>query len=303
MSLDADHVVERRRLKRRLAYWRVLGIVALVAAVVAAAGRFDLVGSKDHIARILIEGIILDDPDRDEALEEVAGNEKVKALIVKIDSPGGTFVGGEALYHSLRRVSEKKPVVALMGTTATSAAYMSALASDLIVARPSTLTGSIGVILQTADVTGLLEKIGIKPEVVKSAPLKAQPNPLERFTPEARKATQAVVADFFDMFVTLISKRRSLSEEKVRVLADGRVFSGRQALSKGLVDVLGAEPEARKWLAETHEISDTLPVKDVKVKDDEEPWREYLDSKIGKVLFSERLSLDGVISLWHPSLW
>ena len=122
MSLDADHVVERRRLKRRLAYWRVLGIVALVAAALAAAGRFDLVGTKDHIARILIEGIILDDRNRDKALEEVAGNEKVKALIVNIASPGGTLVGGEALYHSLRRVAETKPVVALMGTPATSAA-------------------------------------------------------------------------------------------------------------------------------------------------------------------------------------
>ncbi len=303
MSLDADHVVERRRLKRRLAYWRVLGIVALAAAALAAAGRFDLVGSKDHIARILIEGIILDDQDRDEALEDVAKNEKVKALIVKIDSPGGTYVGGEALYQSLRRVSEKKPVVALMGTTATSAAYMTALASDHIVARSSTLTGSIGVILQTADVTGLLEKVGIKPISVKSTPLKAQPNPLEEFSPAARKATEAVIADFFDMFITLVSERRSLTKEKVRILADGRVFSGRQALSKGLIDALGAEPEARKWLADTHEIADSLPVKDVEVKHDEESWREYLDSKIGKVLFSERLSLDGVISLWHPSLW
>jgi len=303
MSLDADHVVERRLLKRRLTYWRVLGIVAVVATVVAAAGRFDLTERRDHVARLLVEGIILDDRNRDEALKDVAENDRAKALLVKIDSPGGTFVGGEALYQSLRRVSEKKPVVALMGTTATSAAYMTALASDHIVARSSTLTGSIGVILQTADVTGLLEKVGIKPEVVKSAPLKAQPNPFERFSPEARKATQEVIADFFDVFITLVSERRSLTKEQVRTLADGRVFSGRQALSKGLVDVLGAEADARKWLAETHEIAETLPIRDVKVKDDDEPWRKYLDSKIGKVLFSERLSLDGVISLWHPNLW
>ncbi len=303
MSLDADHVVERRRLKRRLAFWRVLGIAAVVAAVVAAVGRFDLVDSEDHIARLLIEGIILDDPNRDKALEKIAGNEKVKALIVRIDSPGGTYVGGEALYEAIRRVAEKKPVVALMGTTATSAAYMTALASDRIVARASTLTGSIGVLLQTADVTGLLEKIGIKPEIVKSAPLKAQPNPFEPFSPEARRATKDVIADLFDMFVTLVSERRKISREKVLKLADGRVFSGRQALSRGLVDAIGAEPEARKWLAETHEIAETLPVQDVKVKDDDKPWREYLDSKIEKVLFSERLSLDGVISLWHPNLW
>jgi protease-4 len=303
MSLDADYVVERRRLKRRLTFWRVLGVVALVAAVVAAAGRFDLRRQQDHVAQIAIGGLILDDPARDEALKEVADDEKVKALLVKIDTPGGTYVGGEALYESLRRVGEKKPVVAIMGTTATSAGYMSALGSDHIVARSSTLTGSIGVILQTADVTGLLDKIGIKSVVVKSGPLKAQPNPLEKFLPAARKATEAIIADYFDMFVTLVAERRSLSREQVLKLADGRVFSGRQAKKAGLVDALGAEPEARKWLSETHKIADSLPVKEVKVKHEDEPWRDLFDSMIGKVMFSERLSLDGVIALWHPDLW
>lgn len=303
MSLDADYVVERRRLKRRLTFWRVLGVVALVAAVVAAAGRFDLRRQQDHVAQIAIGGLILDDPARDEAMKEVAADDKVKALLVKIDSPGGTYVGGEALYESLRQVGEKKPVVAIMGTTATSAGYMSALGSDHIVARSSTLTGSIGVILQTADVTGLLDKIGIKSVVVKSGPLKAQPNPLEKFLPAARKATEAIIADYFDMFVTLVAERRSLSREQVLKLADGRVFSGRQAKKAGLVDALGAEPEARKWLSETHKIADSLPVKEVKVKHEDEPWRDLFDSMIGKVMFSERLSLDGVIALWHPDLW
>ena len=303
MSLDADYVVERRRLKRRLTFWRVLGVVALVAAIVAAAGRFDLRRQQDHVAQISIGGLILDDPDRDEALKEVADDDKAKALLVKINSPGGTYVGGEALYESLRRVGEKKPVVALMGTTATSAGYMTALGSDHIIARSSTLTGSIGVILQTADVTGLLDKIGIKSVVVKSGPLKAQPNPLEKFSPAARKATEAIIADYFDMFVTLVAERRSLSREQVLKLADGRVFSGRQAKKAGLVDTLGAEPEARKWLSETHKIADSLPIKEVKIKHEDEPWRDLFDSMIGKVMFSERLSLDGVIALWHPDLW
>ena len=303
MSLDTDYVVERRRLKRRLTFWRVLGGVALVAAVVAAAGRFDLYRQQDHVAQIAIGGLILDDPARDEALKEVADDDKVKALLVKIDTPGGTYVGGETLYESLRRVGKKKPVVAIMGTTATSAGYMSALGSDHIVARSSTLTGSIGVILQTADVTGLLDKIGIKSVVVKSGPLKAQPNPLEKFLPAARKATEAIIADYFDMFVTLVAERRSLSREQVLKLADGRIFSGRQAKKAGLVDALGAEPEARKWLSETHKIADSLPVKEVKVKHEDEPWRDLFDSMIGKVMFSERLSLDGVIALWHPDLW
>ena len=303
MSLDADYVVERRRLKRRLTFWRGLGVVALVTAVVAAAGRFDLRRQQDHVAQIAIGGLILDDPARDEAMKEVADDDKVKALLVKIDSPGGTYVGGEALYESLRQVGGKKPVVAIMGTTATSAGYMSALGSDHIVARSSTLTGSIGVILQTADVTGLLDKIGIKSVVVKSGPLKAQPNPLEKFLPAARKATEAIIADYFDMFVTLVAERRSLSREQVLKLADGRIFSGRQAKKAGLVDALGAEPEARKWLSETHKIADSLPVKEVKVKHEDELWRDLFDSMIGKVMFSERLSLDGVIALWHPDLW
>jgi len=302
MSLDPDHVVERRHLKRRLTYWRVLAIVAIVGAVVAVAGRFDLVAHRDHVARITIGGLILDDSVRDKALAEVASNNKARALLVKIDSPGGTYVGGEALYQSLQRVAKKKPVVAVMGTTATSAGYMTALASNHIVARASSLTGSIGVIMQTADITGLLDKLGIKPETVKSGALKAQPNPLERFTPEARKATEAVVKDFYDMFVTLVAERRSLAKAKVLELSDGRVFSGRQALAEGLIDQIGAEPEARKWLQETHKIADSLPVKDIEVTHEDEPWRDLLGSAVGKVLFSERLRLDGVLSVWHPDL-
>ena len=303
MSLDADLVVERRHLKRRLVFWRVLGISAVIAAVIAAVGQFDLVGSKDHIARIQIAGIIVDDQARDQALITVADDDKVKALIVKIDSPGGTYVGGEAIYQSLRMVAEKKPVVAMMGTTAASAGYMTALGGDHIVARASTLTGSIGVLLQTANINKLMDKIGVDPITIKSAPLKAQPNPMEPFSPEARKVTEELVADFFDMFVSLVSERRSMSKEKVLKLADGRAFSGRQAFANGLIDAIGAEPEVRKWLAEKHKIADDLPIKDVKVVDDDKTWRDLLDSKIGKVLFSERLSLDGVISLWQPNLW
>ena len=303
MSLDADLVVERRRLKRRLVFWRVLGISAVIAAVIAAVGQFDLVGSKDHIARIQIAGIIVDDQARDQALKTIADDDKVKALIVKIDSPGGTYVGGEAIYQSLRMVAEKKPVVAMMGTTAASAGYMSALGGDHIVARASTLTGSIGVLLQTANINKLMDKIGVDPITIKSAPLKAQPNPMEPFSPEARKVTEELVADFFDMFVSLVSERRSMSKEKVLKLADGRAFSGRQAFANGLIDAIGAEPEVRKWLAEKHKIADDLPIKDVKVVDDDKTWRDLLDSKIGKFLISERLSLDGVISLWQPNLW
>lgn len=305
MARDPADVVDRRRLKRRLNVWRLVAVAAVVGAVIALAGRYDdgklPGGFTDRIARLDVSGIILDDPARDDALAETADDEAVKALIVTIDSPGGTFVGGEALYKSLRAVAEKKPVVAVMGGTATSAAYMTALGADYVVARNGTVTGSIGVIMQTADVTGLLDKLGIKPETVKSGPLKAQPNPLEPFSPAAREATQKIIQDLFAMFVDMIVERRGLDRDAVLAMADGRVFSGRQAMQGGLVDAIGAEPKARDWLAEKYQIGHDLKVDDVDVHDDDESWRRILGMAFGKALFSERLRLDGVLSLWQPA--
>jgi len=302
MAIDPAAVIDRRRLKRRLNFWRVVAVVAVVAAVVALVGRFAGPGFSDHVARLEVTGIILDDPFRDEALKELAENAKARALIVAIDSPGGTFVGGEALFASLRAVADKKPVVAVMGGTATSAAYMAAIGADHVIARKGTVTGSIGVIMQTADITGLLEKLGIKPETVKSGPLKAQPNPMEPFSPEAREATEAVIRDLFGMFVDMVAERRGLERDKVMTFADGRVFSGRQARDGGLVDAMGSEADARRWLKENHGIAEELETEEVKISHGDEPWRDVLGTLIGKALFSERLRLDGVISLWHPEL-
>ncbi|MFQ5619675.1 MAG: signal peptide peptidase SppA [Rhodospirillales bacterium] len=301
MSLDADQAIDRRRLKRRLTVWRIAAIVAVVVAVVAAVGRFGV--GANHVARLVVGGIIIDDPWRDDALAGIAEDDNAKALIVRIDSPGGTMVGGEALYTGLRAVAGRKPVVAVMGGTATSAAYMTALGADRILARAGSVTGSIGVIVQTADITGLLEKLGVKPEAIKSRPLKAQPSPLEPLTPKGREAARVVVLDLFELFVDMVEERRSLPRDTVLALADGRVFTGRQALANGLIDALGGEADARRWLAETHAIATSLPVKDVEIEHEGALWRDLIGGLAGKVLFSERLRLDGPISLWHPSLW
>ena len=303
MALDSDHVLDRRRLKRHLLLWRVAAIVATVAAVVAIAGGVRELAGGDHVARLTVKSLIIDDPWREAALADVAEDSSIRALLVRIDSPGGTVVGGEALYHSLRAVAEKKPVIAVMGELATSAGYMVALGANHIVARAGSLTGSIGVIMQSADVTGLLDKLGIKPYSIKSRPLKAQPNPLEPLTEEAREAAKAVVLDFFGFFVDLVVERRAMPREAVLRLADGRVFTGRQALSSGLVDEIGGETQARRWLDETHGIAASLPVRDVVVEHGEELWRDMIGNALGKMLSSERLSLDGLVSLWHPDRW
>ncbi len=302
MSLDADRIVDRRRLKRRLTFWRLTAVAALVLAAVAFAGTLDGVVEKDHVARLKVEGLILDDTWRDKALAELAGNDNIKALIVRIDSPGGTVVGGEALYKSILAVSKKKPVVAVLGGTAASAAYMAAVAAERIFARESTVTGSIGVIMQTTDITGLLDILGVKPETIKSRPLKAQPNPLEPMTEEARKAVKSVILDMYAMFVDLVSERRGMPRDRVLTLADGRIYSGRQAVANGLVDAIGGEDAARRWLEKAYKVDTSLPLEDMDISHDEEVWRNFIGGALGKALFSERLRLDGLLSLWQPSL-
>jgi protease-4 len=253
-----------------------------------------------HVARLRVDGVITEDPERIKALREVARDTRVRALLVDIDSPGGTVVGSEELFRALRRVAAKKPVVAVMGTVAASGGYMTALGADHILARQGTITGSIGVIMQTADITGLLDKVGIKPEAIKSAPLKAVPSPFEPLTDEGRAATQAVVMDMYDVFVGMVADRRGLDIQQAKKLADGRIFTGRQAVALKLVDEIGGDEEARAWLESARGVPAALPVRDVEIKHESSGLLGLVGGSIGKALFSERLTLDGLVALWHP---
>lgn len=303
MSLDADYVVERHSLKRRLLVWRIVALAVIAGAAIASLADVGDIAEGDHIARLQVSGVIVDDLDREQALGNIKDDDRVVALIVRIDSPGGTVVGGENLFSQLRAISDRKPVVAVMGSMATSAGYMAALGADYLIARDGSLTGSIGVLLQTADITGLLEKIGVKPETVKSGPLKAQPNPFEATTPEARKAVEGVVMDMYAMFVDMVAQRRELDPATVGTLADGRVFTGRQARENGLIDAIGSETEAIGWLEKSREITAGLPVRDVIIERRQQAWWDFINGLAGKVLFSERLRLDGLVSLWQPDRW
>lgn len=301
MSLDADARVDRFRLKRKLIFWRVLALVILVAAILFAAGRF-IPGFGDYVARIDVEGVIVDDEARDRLLAEIHRDARAKALIVHIDSPGGTVVGGEKLYRQLRRIAEKKPVVAVMGQLATSAGYMTAIGADWIIAREGTVTGSIGVILQTPQIVGLMEKLGIKMTIVKSSPLKAVPNPFEPLSEKGREATKAVVDDMYDLFVSMVVERRKLDRPRVLELADGRIYTGRQAKSNGLVDALGGMSTAREWLEINHKVSQKLPVRR-READGRDGWSWVARAILGRnAALVERVSLDGLVSVWHPAL-
>lgn len=304
MALEADLLIDRRRLKRGLALWRGLAILLLIAAAALAgrvSGGMSALPGGQHVARLAVSGIITEDRKLLAALERARTDTAVRAVLVAIDSPGGSVSGGESLHRALSRIAESKPVVAVMRGTAASAGYMVALPAQRILARDSTVTGSIGVLLQTPDVSELMARVGVRMETLVSGPLKDQPNPFHPLSPEGRAALEAVIRDLFDQFVAMVAKGRNMEEATVRGLADGRVFTGRQALALGLVDAIGGEQEARAWLAAEREIPERLPVRDIEVRGRAERLLEAVWSGLVKSVVSEGLGVDGFRALWQPS--
>lgn len=291
-----DLLLDRRLLRRRLTRWRVLALIAVgVIAALVFPGLFDRT-SRPHIARVGIEGLIVADDAQVALLDRLAKDDEVKAVILSIDSPGGTTVGGEALYAALRRLADKKPVVASIGTLGTSAAYLIALASDRIFAYETSLTGSIGVLIQAPEFSKLMAEVGISINEVKSAPLKASPSPFEAMSPDARAALQGVIDDSFAWFKGIVADRRKLSPEELSAVTDGRIFTGRQALKVKLVDELGSEIQIRTWLESQKGLAPDLPI----IKAEPEEDVAVSDFLSGKAFVPKWLTLDGLTAVWHP---
>lgn len=320
MSLETETVLDRRQLRRRLSYWRGLGIAGLALALGAFAFGGDqlsnLVQGK-HIARVAIEGTILDDRQQLEMLKKIGETENVAGVLVFVNSPGGTTAGGEALYEKLRQIAKTKPVVAQFGTIAASAGYIVGLGTDYIVARGNTITGSVGVIAQWPEVSQLLDKIGVKMNEVKSGELKASPSPFAPADEPSLKVMKDMIDEGFVWFKSLVETRRGLKVADVPGLEKGRVFSGRDALTHKLVDEIGGEDEARRWLEDKRGVAKELKVIDWKPAV-ESAWG--LSSSIGSLgrgILGEgagklaemvarnpalgTLALDGMISVWQPS--
>ena len=187
MSLETDLLLDRRRLKRRLFFWRSFAVVAVLAVILVALRGSNpwFIGS--HVARLTVSGIITADRKLDREVAKLADDTRAKALLVLVDSPGGSVAGGQALHDAIARVAEKKPVVVVMGGTAASAGYMIAVPAARIFAQESTLTGSIGVLLETGDISGLLKSIGVSADPIVSGPLKDQPSFVKPLSSEGRQ--------------------------------------------------------------------------------------------------------------------
>ncbi|MBX5193352.1 signal peptide peptidase SppA [Rhizobium sp. NZLR3b] len=248
--MDSSMIADRRRLRRKLWFWRLLA-VALVVALGFAFYSFtvgDTKTGRSHIAHVTISGLIVDDDELLERLKKVETSDQVKAVVISISSPGGTTYGGEKIFKAIRAISAKKPVVSDVRTLAASAGYMIATAGDTIIAGDSSITGSIGVIFQYPQIQPLLDKIGVSLQEIKSSPLKAEPSPFHEASEEAKAMIRNMVVDSYNWFVDLVADRRKLPRDEVLKLADGTIYTGRQALKVKLVDTIGGEAEIRAYL-------------------------------------------------------
>jgi protease-4 len=323
MSLDSDVIVDRRRIRRKLTFWRVAAAVIAIAAIVtigmivAPGGRGALMTS-GSIARVNIEGLIRSNQERVEALERLEKSQTA-AVIVHINSPGGTTAGSEQLYDALVRLKAKKPLVVVVEGLAASGGYITAIAADHIIAQQSSLVGSIGVLFQFPNFTELLKTVGVQVEEVKSSPLKAAPNGFEPTSPAARAALDSLVKDSYAWFRGLVKERRGIDGTLLEKVADGRVFTGRQAVELKLIDQLGDEKAAVAWLVAQKGVKADLPVRDYKLSPRFGDLtflrtaaavtfdalglsgiaRHIEQTNVGQAV--DRLSLEGMLALWQPA--
>lgn len=290
MTLPADYIVERTRHKKSITRWKIFSLILLLGLFFtfgnfsaknfsdAASGSL-LSTSNKYIARILIKGVIYDDHYRIGRIQSLIEDDNVAAIIVGINSPGGSAVGSEMLYNKLLDAREKKPVVAVMESVAASGGYMTALGAEYIIAHHGTVTGSIGVIAQNVEASKLIENLGIKVESFRSSKLKANPNFFEKTNEEAREMMNSIVRSNNQYFASLLASSRKIPMNEAIALSDGRVYDGKQALEAGLVDQLGGYDDAVEWLQNNHDIDKKSQVVDIKLA----PQKNLVDILLGDV--------------------
>jgi protease-4 len=319
MSLETEIVLDRRQLRRRLSLWRGLAITGLVIALggyLLSADETSGVFAKKHVARISFTGTITESRAELQMLRKIRDAKNVAGVIVFVNSPGGTTTGGEAIYEELRKIAEKKPVVAQFGTVAASAGYIVGLAADHIVSRGNTITGSVGVLMQWPEVGDLLSKVGVKMNEVKSGELKAAPSIFAPADQPSLGVVREMIDDGFRWFASLVETRRGIKVADVPGLEQGRIFSGREAVAKKLVDEIGGEPEAQRWLEEKRGVDKELSIIDWQPASSE-TWglSSSASTMFGNLFGAEgrqiaeivsrtralgTLGLDGMLSVWQP---
>ena len=251
-------------------------IVMAVALFMGAMAFFRGLGSKsrpltgDKLGLCKIEGMITDAGEVVGFLRELGQDDSVKGVLLRIDSPGGAVAPSQELYQAVKALAAKKPVVVSMGTAAASGGYYAAAPATLIMANPGSITASIGVRAEYVNLQGLMEKIGLKSDILASGKMKAAGSPTQQTTPEQRAYLLALVMDLHQQFVADVAAGRGLSEDVVAKLADGRALTGRQALEARLVDKLGGQAAAMDVLRDMVKLGEKTPVLEGPEK--KQPW-------------------------------
>ena len=258
----------KRRARRRGFFWGIIFVLSLLIALFLTSALMNLKKRDPHIARVKVIGQIYDGNGITDLISRLKLNESVKAVIIHINSPGGSVVGAEAIYVSLSKLSQIKPIVSVLGETAASGGYLIALATDFIVSRGNTLTGSVGVIVQYPNFSKLLEKLGVSINTLKSADLKSSFNSFEEPTEKAVEKHKELVDETFTWFKNLVSKERNLSKEDLQRVLTGELLTGRMALKIGMLDMIGGEEEAINYLNNNYVEFDSLPIIDWNIEEE-----------------------------------
>ena len=300
--------------RRKLFIWRIFSFVLIVSLFfIFFTNPNTNISSKPHIANYSIDGLLVNADQILEDLEYLEYEDSVKAIIITVDSPGGTTVSAEEIFLKIRSISSKKPIVVVMKNIATSGAYLFSIGADRIFARENTITGSVGVLLQWARIDQGLEKLGVEMKEVKSGNLKAEPDLFGESDEEAIALTQRIVDETYTWFLNLVKERREIGEYVVRQISDGRILTGRQALELNLIDEIGGNNEAKLWLIENKAVNNDLEI----LIYGQNKNANFIELSVAKIMdyfninsshgngLKNNLSLiniDGLLSIWqHPS--
>ncbi len=282
-----DYIIDRYKLKNSLNKWKFLALV-FISIFTIFYHRSDSVSKikPNYIANIEISGMILQNQEMIKSLNKLANDSNVKAVLVNINSTGGTGVGGESLYRELRRIAKNKPVVASIGEIGASAGYMIALGTDRIFAYDISLVGSIGVMIMNFEINELAKKHGINLELIKSSPLKGIPNYFEKLDNQQKEYVQNLANESNQYFIKLVKNRRNLSEEDLKAVSNGKIFIGTKAMKLKLIDQVGDMNDAIDWLKRKDDLKN-LEVKKVNLVKATSKLEKLLDySSDIKVIFS-----------------
>lgn len=290
MRISPDIILEKEKLKNKLNIWKIITLLLLIVLFSTLFANNDNVSSSEYIARINITGLIEEDSKRAEKIRRIADNKRIKAVLIKINSGGGTTYGSEELYNALKYVADKKPTISLIGTMAASGGYLAALASNTICAGKMSITGSIGTLMQSFNTKEMLEKLGIKTKSYKSSEYKNAPSIFEDTTPEIDKAIYSTLIDSYETFREIVRERRNLNEEELNAIADGKIFTGNQALNNKLIDFIGEEEEAINYLIKNQKIKSKIKIKTVKINSNREFLGDYLPTEELKSLLNNFLT-------------